>query len=310
MHTVGQTYPVRCQPEAETAVRVQFVLSEIFIGIRRNLTMTLAVVVTVAISLSLFGSGLLIRSQVSTMKDYWYDRVEVSVFLAADVEDTEREAIRRSLETNPKVASVFYESKEEAYEHFREQFKSSPDLVANVQPDALPESFRVKLSDPTAFAEVASSVRSAPGVQQVVDQREILDRFFKVLNGFQAAALFVAFVQVLAALILISNTIRVAAFSRRRETGIMRLVGASKLYIQLPFLLEGALAGLVGGVFASAILMAIKKFFIDAQLRPVFRFTAFIGWDAVWAIVPVLLLTGVALAAGASFVTLRKHLKV
>ena len=302
-------------------MRAQFVLSEIGIGIRRNLTMTVAVVVTVAISLALFGSGLLIRAQVDAMKDFWYDKVEVSVYLCGEasqartcggsaVTDEQRQELKADLEAMPEVQTVYYESQEEAYEQFREQFEDSPDLVENVTADALPESFRVKLEDPTQFAVVAEAFASRPGVEEVQDQKALLEGFFNVLNKLQLIALIIAGVQVVAAVLLISNTIRVAAYSRRRETGIMRLVGASNLYIQLPFLLEGVLAGLVGAGFASAALVAVKVVLVDGQLRPNFPVIAFVGWDDVLAIVPWLFLTGVLLAGLASFVTLRRHLRV
>jgi cell division transport system permease protein len=301
-------------------MRAQFVMSEVGIGLRRNLTMTIAVIVTVAISLALFGAGLLIRAQVETMKDFWYDRVEVSVFLCGPdsvtpscsggaVTEQQRDEIEDVLRALPQVDTVFYESKEEAYERFKEQFKDSA-IADNVTADALPESFRVKLTDPTKYDVVATAVEGKPGVEQVQDQRAILDRFFQVLNGFQVAALFIALVQIVAAALLISNTIRVAAFSRRRETGIMRLVGASNFYIQLPFLLEGAIAGLIGAILACASIIGIKKFFVEDRLEPSFQFTAFIGWDAVWVVVPILLLAGVGLSALASFLTLRRYLRV
>jgi cell division transport system permease protein len=301
-------------------MRAQFVMSEVGIGLRRNLTMTIAVIVTVAISLALFGAGLLIRAQVETMKDFWYDRVEVSVFLCGPdsvtpscsggaVTDQQRDEIEDVLRALPQVDTVFYESKEEAYERFKEQFKDSA-IADNVTADALPESFRVKLTDPTQYDVVATAVEGKPGVEQVQDQRAILDRFFQVLNGFQVAALFIALVQIVAAALLISNTIRVAAFSRRRETGIMRLVGASNFYIQLPFLLEGAIAGLIGAILACASIIGIKKFFVEDRLEPSFQFTAFIGWEAVWVVVPILLLAGVGLSALASFLTLRRYLRV
>lgn len=302
-------------------MRAQFVLSEIGIGLRRNLTMTIAVVVTVAISLALFGSGLLIRKQVETMKDFWYDKVEVSVYLCGElsqaptcggqaVSDAQRADLEADLRAMPEVDEVFYESQQDAYEHFQEQFADSPDLVENVTSDVLPESFRVKLDDPTQFAVVAQAFQSRPGVEEVQDQKALLEGFFSVLTKLQLLALIIAGVQVLAAVLLISNTIRVAAYSRRRETGIMRLVGASNLYIQLPFLLEGVLAGLVGAAFASGALLALKEFLIDRQLRPTFEFTAFVGWDDVLAILPVLFLTGALLAGLSSFVTLRRHLRV
>ena len=302
-------------------MRAQFVLSEIGIGLRRNLTMTIAVVVTVAISLALFGSGLLIRKQVETMKDFWYDKVEVSVYLCGEISDAptcagqavtdeQRAELEADLLAMPEVDEVFYESQQEAYEHFQEQFADSPDLVENVTADVLPESFRVKLDDPTQFSVVADAFVDRPGVEEVQDQKALLEGFFSVLNKLQLLALIIAGVQVLAAVLLISNTIRVAAYSRRRETGIMRLVGASNLYIQLPFLLEGVLAGLVGAALASGSLLALKEFLIDRQLRPAFRFTAFVGWGDVLAILPVLFLTGALLAGLSSFVTLRRHLRV
>jgi cell division transport system permease protein len=302
-------------------MRASFVLSEIGIGLRRNLTMTVAVVVTVAISLALFGAGLLIREQVSTMKDYWYDKVEVSVYLCGEgsnsvncngtaVTDEQRQQLQSDLQATPLVEKVYYESKQDAYKRFKEQFKDSPDLVQNVTPDALPESFRVKLKDPTQFEVVASAFRDRPGVDEVQDQKALLENFFKLLNTLQLFALIVAGVQIFAAILLISNTIRVAAFSRRRETGIMRLVGASNLYIQLPFLLEGVLAGLVGAAIASGALVALKSVLIDGQLKPTFEFTAFVGWDDVLSILPVLFATGALLAGLSSFVTLRRHLRV
>jgi cell division transport system permease protein len=301
-------------------MRAQFILSEIGIGLRRNLTMTVAVIVTVAISLGLFGTGLLIRQQVDTMKDYWYDRVEVAVFLCAqgarepscaggEVTQDQRQQIEADLKALPQVSKVYYESKQEAYQHFKEQFKDSA-IFDTVRPESMPESFRVKLKDPEQFQVVRSAFEGRPGVQDVQDQKQVLDKFFKVLNGFQLAALIVALVQIAAAALLISNTIRVAAFSRRRETGIMRLVGASNFYIQLPFILEGAIAGLIGAGFASIALVALQKFVVQDRLVRNFPFTKFVGWEAVWSTVPVILLTGVLLAGLASFITLRRYLRV
>jgi cell division transport system permease protein len=302
-------------------LRAQFVLSEIGIGLRRNLTMTIAVVVTMTISLTLIGAGLLVREQVNVMKGYWYDKVEVTVYLCGttsssancagkEVTQEQRELISKDLATAPQVERVYYESKAQAYERFKEQFKDSPDLVANVSAEALPESFRVKLADPSQFEIVASAFQDRPGVDTVQDLKKLLDPVFKVLGAFQRIALIVAIIQLLAAILLVSNTIRVAAFSRRRETGIMRLVGASNLYIQLPFLLEGAIAGLVGGVFASALVGLGKWVLVDKQLRELVRFTNFIGWDAVFGVVPTLLVLGVVLSGLASFFTLRRHLRV
>ena len=302
-------------------MRANFVMGEVGNGLRRNLTMTLAVIITVAVSLGLFGVSLLVRSQVSTMQDFWYDKVEVSIFLCSKGSDTascsggevttaQRDQIEADLESlRPLVSEIYYESKAEAYTRFTEQFANSP-IVDNVTEDALPESFRVKLSDPTQYDVVASAFAGRPGVEQVNDQRQILDKFFRLLGGLQLIALIIALTMLVVTVLLIVNTMRVAAFSRRRETSIMRLVGASNFYIQLPFLLEAAIAAGLGALIAIGGLVLTKVVVIDGILAPSFQFTAFVGWDAVIGIAPILLLTGVALAGIAAFLTLRKYLRV
>ncbi len=157
---------------------------------------------------------------------------------------------------------------------------------------------------------MASAFAGRPGIEQVNDQRQILDKFFRLLGGLQLIALLIALVMLTVTVLLIVNTMRVAAFSRRRETSIMRLVGASNFYIQLPFLLEAALAAALGAVLAIGSLILMKTVLIDQVLAPSFQFTAFVGWDAVATIAPIMLLTGVGLACIAAFFTLRKYLRV
>ena len=302
-------------------MRAQFVASEVGNGLRRNLTMTLAVIITVAVSLGLFGASMLVRAQVSTMKDFWYDKVEVSIFLCSKGSDTpscsgeavtqaQRDQIKSDLESlRPLVQEIFYESKADAYARFQEQFKNSP-IAENVSEGALPESFRVKLSDPTSYEVVASAFAGRPGIEQVNDQRQILDKFFRLLGGLQLIALLIALSMLVVTVLLIVNTMRVAAFSRRRETGIMRLVGASNFYIQLPFLLEAAFSAGVGALLAIVGLIITKAVVIDKILAPSFQFTSFVGWDAVFAIAPLMFVVGILLAGLAAFFTLRKYLRV
>lgn len=303
-------------------MRIRFVLQEIGIGLRRNLTMTVAVIVSVAVSLTLFGLALLTRAQVNQMKDYWFDKIEVSIFLCNDnsaqslsctgaVTPDQRELIIKDLEAlKPQwVKQWYYETQNEAYEKAVEQFKDSP-IAEFLTPQQLQESFRVKLTDPRKYVEVADRFEGRPGVAAVEDQRKILKPFFTVLGTLRNGALGLAVVMLFVAVLLIGNTMRVAAFSRRRETGIMRLVGASNFYIQLPFLLEGAVAGLIGAGLASFMVVLAKTIGIDQHLAPNFALTPFIGWNAVISTMWVLLIFGTAMSVIASFVTLRKYLRV
>ena len=300
-------------------MRARFLLSEVRIGLRRNLTMTFAVIVTTAISLSLLGVGLLSNSQVNAMKDYWYDKIEVSVYLCGTlsespscaggvVNEEQRLGIKGDLEALPVVQSIFYESQSEAYTRFQERFKDSA-IAQNVTADQLPESFRVKLKDPTQYAVIVSAFSGRPGVDVVQDQRSILEKFFKLLNVLRNGALLVGLFSVITAGLLISNTLRIAAFNRRRETGVMKLVGASSWSIQLPFLLEGIISALIGWVFATGLLAGLKSV-VDSKVAPLLTFTNFFGWNEVWIASAWLLLAGLGVSTVASVVTLRRYLKV
>ena len=300
-------------------MRARFLLSEVRIGLRRNLTMTFAVIVTTAISLSLLGIGLLSNAQVGAMKDYWYDKIEVSVYLCGSLSDSpscaagpvtadQRLSIQADLKALPGVQEVFYESQQQAYARFKERFKDSA-IAQNVTADQLPESFRVKLKDPTQYSVVVSAFTGRPGVDIVQDQRSILEKFFRLLNVLRNGALAVGFASVLTAALLISNTLRIAAFNRRRETGVMKLVGATSWSIQLPFLLEGIFSAFVGWILATGLLSGIKTV-VDGKVAPLLTFTKFFGWGEVWTASAYLLITGLVVSTLASLITLRRYLKV
>ncbi|GAA1932229.1 permease-like cell division protein FtsX [Streptomyces sodiiphilus] len=303
-------------------MRAHFVLSEIGVGLRRNLTMTFAVIVSVALSLSLLGGSLLANQQVNSMKDFWYDKVQVSIFLCNQndaetdpecakgaVTEEQKTEIEEELHKFDIVDEVYHESAEEAYGHYREQQKNSP-LAAVVTPDQMQESFRVKLTDPTKYDVVSTAFAGREGVHSVQDQRSLLENLFNLLNGVNYAALGLFALMLVVALLLIVNTVRVSAFSRRRETGIMRLVGASSFYIQLPFILEAALAGLLGGILACVMLIGVKYIAINNFLAERIPLIEFVGWDAVLSVLPFILAVGALMPAVAAFFALRKYLKV
>ncbi|MFC4049324.1 permease-like cell division protein FtsX [Actinomadura syzygii] len=301
-------------------MRVQFVLQEIWIGLRRNMTMTISLVITVAIAMALFGTGMLLREQVRASKSYWYDKIEVSIFLCAktssnpscqkqDVSDQQRQALQSQLKGMPQVSGVQYESKQQAYTRFKDRFSGSPGFVESTREGDIPDSFRVKLKNPEEYKAVAQAVLGRPGVDTVINEQEILKRFFRILNGLQVAALMIALIQVVAAVMLVGNTVRLSAFNRRRETGIMRLVGASNTYIQMPFILEGAIAGLIGGLFASILLVFSKTLLIDRLAGDV-QLVSQLGWSTVIAVMIVSICFGVLLCALSSFLTLRRYLRI
>jgi cell division transport system permease protein len=298
-------------------MRAQFVASEMLIGVRRNLTMILSVVLAVAVSLFLVGFALLVRDEVDRAKGYWYDKVQVSVFLCgitvtpkcpSPATPAETDAIRAQIEALPQVQlPVFFESHTDAYKRAQELFKDSPALRAAATPENLPESFRVKLKDPTKTNIVVSAVAGMPGVDNAFDQRQAFQRLFDLMARIQNGAGLVALLIAAAAVLMIVNTTRLAFFGRRREVGIMRLVGASNTYIQLPFMLEGVLAGVIGAALSFVMLLVLRSYLFS----PFAKFLgAGLGPHDVISKLPWLLLTGAVLPLIAAWATLRRYMRI
>ena len=294
-------------------MRVNFVLSEVAAGLRRNLTMTVAMILTTGISLGLMGTGLLIANMIGDMREIYYDKIQVSIYLAEGITDQQRDAIAAQLDGSPEVKNYIYESKADAYERFTQQFQEQPALIANTPQDALPESFRVELVNPQRYPVIAEQFPNGQnGVDEVRDEGDFLDRLFSLLNGARNGTIAVAIVQALAALLLISNTIQLAAFNRRNETNIMRLVGASRWYTQLPLILEAAVAGLIGALLAIGGLVLTKLLFVDKTLAGPIKAGIIppVDWSAIATISPVIAAAGVGLAAVAAYVTLRLYVRL
>ena len=300
-------------------MRAQFVFHEVWIGLRRNLTMTIALVVVVAISLSLLGTGLLFVKQVNDTRTFWQGRVQLSVYLCTKsssspqctkngpVTNAELTSIHQTLVGLPQVASVTYVSQSAAYSQFKAEF---PSMVNSVTPDEIPNSFEVRLKNTQADTTIVSeSVDGQPGVDQIVDNAAILDRFYNLLGGARNAVVVIAIILVIAAVLLVANTIRLSAFNRRRETSIMRLVGASNFYVQLPFLVEGVIAGLIGWLVASGLLVAVKSLWLDT-LQQYFPFNVQLTSTDLIQVIILVMILGVLLTGATSFLTLRRYLRV
>ena len=302
-------------------MRLTFMLGELGNGLRRNVSMVVSVVLVTMISMYLLGLGLLAQRQADTMKDYWYERVQVSIFLCVDkslypncagkaTTEGQRAQVRQQLaQMKPPVKEIFYESQADAYKRFKEQFRNSP-LGDQATERAFADSFRVSLTDASKYDVIASSFQGAPGVGKVQDQKQLLDKFFTFMNVLSWGAIALSALMVLCATLLMATTIRQTAFSRRRETGIMRLVGASSLTIQLPFIMETVVAAVVGAGLAMGLLYATVRYGISGYLSKALLDTAFIGVPDVIAIAPWVVGGVVVLAVSTSGFTLRRHLRV
>ena len=302
-------------------MRAQFVLQEVWTGLRRNLTMTIALIVVVAISLSLLGTGLLFVKQVNNTRTYWQGKVQLSIYLCTATSVSpqchqngpataaEKGQIESDLKALPQVQRVFYESQEQAYLHFKQDFSREPSFTSLVSKSEIPDSFQVKLRNAqTDFTIVAGTVQGRPGVDQIVNDSSLLAKFYKLLDGARNGVVIIAIVLIIAAILLVANTIRLSAFNRRRETSIMRLVGASNFYVQLPFLVEGVIAGLFGWLIAAMLLIAVKSLGLDT-LQQYFPYNVTLGAKDLIEVILLAMVMGVVLCGATSFVTLRRYLR-
>src|SRR2546421_654222 len=302
-------------------MRAQFVLQEVWTGLRRNLTMTIALIVVVAISLSLLGTGLLFVKQVDDTRTYWQGKVQLSIYLCTTTSVSpackvngpataaEKTQIATDLRKLPQVEHVYYESQEQAYAHFKQDFSRDPAFTNLVTKSEIPDSFQVKLFNTQAdYSAVAGAVQGRPGVDQVVDDASILSKFYSLLDGARNAVVIIAIILVIAAILLVANTIRLSAFNRRRETSIMRLVGASNFYVQLPFLVEGVLAGVLGWLIAAALLVAVKSLGLDT-LQQYFPYNVTLSATDLIEVIAFAMGMGAVLCGVTSFFTLRRYLR-
>jgi len=291
-------------------MRVKYVLSEVLVGLWRNVTMTGAMIITMAVSLTMLGASGLMYRQVDDMKERYYKNIEVSIFLTTEVTAEQRTDLEGRLNSDPLVRDVVYETKDEAYTRFKEMYRDAPDLVNAIKPDQLPESFRLKLVDPEQYQAIADKYKESAGIEEIVDQNQLLDKIFNILTAVQNIALAAAIVMAIAALLLVANTIQVAAYSKRREVAVMKLVGASNWFIQAPFVLEAVVAGLIGSLLGFGALALAKILLLDGALKALSGLLAPVGWGDVLFMFPLMAGVGGLVSAITAWVTLRFYLRV
>jgi cell division transport system permease protein len=306
-------------------MRLGLVLGEAGNGLRRNVSMVISVILVTFISLTFVGAAILLQMQIGQMKGYWYDRAQVAVYMCTDFDTTgncaQAEATEAQIDAvdaqlnsptlEPFIEKYEFETHDQAFTNFQEQFADNP-IAGFVTPDTLNESFRVNLVNPDEADVLIESLSGSAGVESVVDQRGLLDQIFSVLNAASATAIGIAALMLVAAVLLIATTIRLSAFSRRRELGIMRLVGASNRFIQTPFVLEGVFASFIGSLLAGAAIVAIVQFFVRGVLVQTLQTTTtpLVGLGDALTVVPILIAVGALLAAASASVAISRYLKV
>jgi cell division transport system permease protein len=301
------------------------ILSELLTSLSRNKSMTISLVVTMTVSLLLAALGLLIQEQADRTERYFGDRLQLQVNLCTEnspaatciggaATDAQKKAVQEALRTNPEVKRFDVRTPQENFEQAKAllgQTDTGRKQLETLGPEAFPESYFVTLADPQKFEGVVSEVSGMDGVGNVNSLRRLLGPLFEILEKMRWGALATSLLLIVAAVLQVSNTIRMTAFARRREIGIMRLVGASSWHIQLPFVLESLLAGLISAMLAAVGLAAFMYFVVYGYLRDTLgQITTWVRWQEALTVVGWTTVLAVVLALIPTLVMTRKYLDV
>ncbi|CAN5239794.1 permease-like cell division protein FtsX [soil metagenome] len=306
-------------------MQIIHIFTELGTGLRRNVSMTLSLVVTTFVSLALVGFGLLVNEQAEATEEYFNGRSTLLVLLCSEtssggtcvngeVTREQREAVEAALEENPQVDSYTYETAEEQYEkagELQEQTAAGRRAYEAAEPANFSAVYTVIPFDPNQVDGISEQLAGMSGIENLVNVADQLGLLYEFLDLLQFAALVIAAFLAVTSVLLVSNTIRLTAYARRKEIGIMRLVGASSWHIQLPFVLESMLATVLAGLLAVGSLAAMVELGVNRGLKQAFGdLTVWIGWsDAVFAGTLTMALA-VVLGAIPPLVLTRKYLDV
>ena len=303
-------------------MRAQLVLSEAFTGLRRNVSMVISVVLVTFVSLTFVGAAILMQMQIGQMRDFWVDRAQVAVYMCTSVSQTDTctdglatedqiTAVQAKLDDNalaPLIRDSRFQTSDEAYEEAIEQLGAEYEGI--ITPDQINATYWINLVDQTQSDVIREAFAGLDGVEEVQDQMQYLEPLFSALTVATYIAVGIAALMLIAAVLLIATTIRLSAYARRREIGIMRLVGASNRFIQTPFILEGVFAALIGSALASTAVWAIVQFGVNDYLRGRITFvTTWVGPADVALVIPVIIGIGVVLAALSAGFAIRRWLR-
>ncbi|KAA8817653.1 ABC transporter permease [Bifidobacterium callitrichos] len=306
-------------------MRLRFILSETWTSLKRNVPMIISVMLVTFISFVFIGASALMQAQVTRAKGEWYNKIEVVVWLCPDGTSqaatcasgkapTKQEIVQLEEfiqdELTDNVSKITYVSREDFYKNtFLKQYPNGDYQGRTLTAADMQDSLQLKLKDPTKYKMVSEVLSGKTGVEDVVDQKQIFDPVFAVLNRATAVTVALAVVMIVVAILLTGTTIRMSAASRKNETEIMRLVGASNWTIRLPFILEGVVASLIGSLLACGTLAGIVQVFITDGLSGSVSWMPFVTQSTVWMIAPALVAGAVLLSIIASAISLRRYLK-
>lgn len=304
-------------------MRFGLILSEAFTGLRRNASMVISVILVTFVSLTFVGAAMLMQMQIGKMQSYWADRAQVAVFMCAASSNAptcvagepatqdQIDAVKATLDGQalaPLIRDYTFQTSDQVFENAKQQLPE--DIAGVVTADQFNATFSINLVDQSQSDVIAEAFSGQNGVEAVTDQLQYLEPLFQALTVATYVAVGIAGLMLIAAVLLIATTIRLSAFARRKELGIMRLVGASNRFIQTPFIVEGVLAALIGSALASVAVWAIVGVGVNQYLRDRIGFiTSWVDFGDVAIVIPLLVMIGIVLAALSASFAIRRWLR-
>lgn len=294
------------------AIKADYLVRETALNVRRNFTLAISSLLTMTIAMGALAGTLASRHSIDNGTRQFQDDIEFIIFLEPEVSNEEIDALTSDLNGHPDIRRATFFDQDAAYEEFKEMFSSEPEMVANVQPEILPPSFRVvpEASDAEFVAALASQFAERAGVYEVLTAEEAIKSILGLVEMLQLIIFIVTATAVVGGVLLVYNTVRVAMFARRREIEVMRLVGATNWFIRLPFLIEGLLSGLIGGAVGVTFVHLLKPVLednvLDADLEIYQAF--FLESSQLWQVTFVTVAAGAVLGLLSSAMAIGRYL--
>jgi cell division transport system permease protein len=247
------------------AINGSYILRETGANLTRNITLTIASILTVFVSLAILGTTVIVRQGASNMTEQWKGGIEFMVYVKADRTEAQIKQLEKALNDNPLIKRTVYVDREESFAEFRRLFADQPAMLDSVKADQLPTKFKVEPHDKSAetVRDLVALYKKNPDVYEVRAALDVIKQFKGLTDVLNQGLSVFAGLLLVAGCLLILNTIRTAMFARRREIEVMKLVGATNWFIRVPFMIEGLIQGLLGGAFAIGAVFVSRRFLQD-----------------------------------------------
>lgn len=291
---------------------INYFISDAFKSLKRNKTISLASVITVLITFSVLGVFTLVAKNANLAIGGVESKIELKVYLIDDVKLIDQREIEVKLREQEGVKEIEYESKEQAFNNFEEMMKDTPGLLEGYElnDNPLPASYIVRLTDPSYAESVSEAVKDLPGVESIGNQQDVINKIQSMVKMIRGVGVVLFIVLIGVSIFLIMNTTKLTVYSRRREVGIMKFVGATDWFIRWPFVIEGMVIGLLGAIFSVVLVYVMYNLtagviagnmLMVSLVKPTYVLTT-LSWQFA--------LGGIAIGGFASYTALRKFLVV